>query len=200
MSFFQKRKMQTLPGPDLAQLKTELRRERYKSRYRRVLRSTFFTLVVVAAAAVLAATLWLPVLQIYGSSMTPTLQEGEIVVSVKGSKFEHGDVVGLYFGNKLLIKRCIGIAGDWVDMDEAGNVYINGEPLEEPYLNEKAFGTCDLELPYQVPDNTIFVMGDHRETSVDSRSAAVGCIDTDEIVGKIVYRVWPLERFGSLSQ
>lgn len=178
---------------DREQLERELSREKHKRKYRTVLRSTVYTLVVVAALAMLAAVLWMPVLRIYGSSMTPTLSEGQIVVSVKGSHFEHGDVVGVYYGSKLLVKRCIATAGEWVDIDDDGNVYVNNQLLDEPYLVEKAYGECDLILPYQVPENSIFVMGDHRATSIDSRSKSVGCIDTEDVVGRIVLRVWPLD-------
>lgn len=177
---------------DREQLERELSREKHKRKYRTVLRSTVYTLVVVAALAILAAVLWMPVLRIYGSSMTPTLSEGQIVVSVKGSHFEHGDVVGVYYGSKLLVKRCIATAGEWVDIDDDGNVYVNNQLLDEPYVVEKAFGECDLVLPYQVPENAIFVMGDHRATSIDSRSKSVGSIDTEDVVGRIVLRVWPL--------
>ena len=185
--------------PERALLEAELKRVKYKRSYRRVLRSTVYTLVVVAAVAVLVATLWMPVLQIYGSSMTPTLNEGEIVVSIKGADFEQGDIVGFYYGTKLLVKRYIAGPGQWVDIDEDGNVYVDGELLDEPYLTEKAFGDCDLELPYQVPENRYFLMGDHRETSVDSRSSVVGCVAEEQIVGKIIFKVWPLSEFGSLK-
>lgn len=177
---------------DREQLERELSREKHKRKYRTVLRSTVYTLVVVAALAILAAVLWMPVLRIYGSSMTPTLSEGQIVVSVKGSHFEHGDVVGVYYGSKLLVKRCIATAGEWVDIDDNGNVYVNNQLLDEPYVVEKDYGQCDLVLPYQVPENAIFVMGDHRATSIDSRSKSVGCIDMEDVVGRIVLRVWPL--------
>ena len=184
--------------PSLEQLTAELERENYKRRYNRVLRSTIYTLIVVAAVAVLVATIWMPVLQIYGASMTPTLNEGDIVVSVKGSYFELGDLVAFYLGNKILVKRCIAGPGQWVDIDADGNVYVDGELLDEPYLTEKALGDCDIELPYQVPDNRYFCMGDHRSTSVDSRSTTVGCVSDEQIVGKIVFRVWPLPDFGAL--
>ena len=184
--------------PSLEQLTAELERENYKRRYNRVLRSTIYTLIVVAAVAVLVATIWMPVLQIYGSSMTPTLNEGDIVVSVKGSDFDPGDLVAFYLGNKILVKRCIAGPGQWVDIDADGNVYVDGELLDEPYLTEKALGDCDIELPYQVPDNHYFCMGDHRSTSVDSRSTTVGCVSDEQIVGKIVFRVWPLPDFGAL--
>ena len=185
--------------PTLEQLTAELARENYKRRFGRVLRSTLFTLVVVAAVAVLVATIWTPVLQIYGSSMTPTLNEGEIVVSVKGSDFEPGDLVAFYLGNKILVKRCIAGPGQWVDINENGDVFVDGKLLDEPYLTEKALGECDQSFPYQVPDSRYFCMGDHRATSVDSRHSAVGCVAEEQIVGKIVFRVWPLSGFGALQ-
>ena len=184
--------------PSLEQLTAELERVQYKRRYKRVLRSTVFTLVVVAAAAVLVATIWLPVLQIYGASMTPTLEEGDVVISIKGADFAPGDLVALYMGNKILVKRCIAGPGQWVNLDAEGNVFVDGKLLDEPYLTEKALGECDLEFPYQVPENRYFCMGDHRSTSVDSRSSAVGCVSDEQIVGKIVFRVWPLPDFGTL--
>ncbi len=186
-----------LPSTD--QLRTELHRERYRKRYRQVLRSTIFMLIVVAAAAVLVAVLFMPVLQIYGSSMVPTLSEGDIVISVKGTDFEKGDIVSFYSGNKILVKRYIAGPGQWVDIDEDGNVSVDGELLDEPYLVEKALGDCNIRLPYQVPDERIFCMGDHRSTSVDSRNTSIGSIADEDIVGKIVFRVWPLDRFGSVQ-
>ena len=184
--------------PAMEQLTAELEREKYMMRYNRALTSTIYTLIVVAAAAVLVATIWMPVLQIYGASMVPTLDEGDIVISVKGSDFEPGDLVAFYMGNKILVKRCIAGPGQWVDIDAGGNVYVDGKLLDEPYLTEKALGDCDIEFPYQVPDNRYFCMGDHRSTSVDSRSTTVGCVSDEQIVGKIVFRVWPLPNFGML--
>lgn len=185
--------------PSSEQLAAELNRERYRKRYHSVLRSTIYTLITVAAIAVLAATLWLPVLQIYGNSMTPTLQDGEILFSLKTADFKPGDIVAFYYNNKILVKRVICSAGDWVDITEDGTVYVNGEILEEPYLAEKALGDCNIELPYQVPDGRVFVMGDHRSTSVDSRNTAVGCVADEQIVGKIIFRIWPLKRLGTVD-
>ncbi len=182
--------------PTTEQLEGELKRVRYKSRYRSVLRSTIYSLITVAAIAVLIATLWLPVLQVYGNSMTPALQNGEIIFTVKMSEFEPGDIISFYYNNKILIKRVIARSGEWVNMDADGNVYVNETLLDEPYLDEKAFGDCNIELPYQVPEGRVFVMGDHRSTSVDSRNSAVGCVAQEQIVGKILFRVWPLEKFG----
>lgn len=188
--------MKYLKTPNSAEVERELKRERYKRRYRRTLASTLVILITAAAVAVLVAMLWMPVLQIYGSSMTPTLQEGNVVISLKDSDLKQGDIVAFYYGNKLLVKRYIAGPGSWIDILEDGTVLVDGEVLEEPYLTEKAFGICDLELPYQVPDGTYFLMGDQRATSVDSRHSSVGCIAKEQIVGKIVFRVWPLETFG----
>lgn len=185
--------------PELSQLKNELNRVKYKKRYKSVVLSTVYMLLAVAAAAVLVATLLMPVLRIYGNSMTPCLSEGDVVISVKNSRFKRGDIVSFYYNNKILVKRVVAFEGEWVNIDEAGNVTVNGTPLSEPYLTEKALGECDIELPYQVPDSRIFVMGDHRSTSVDSRSTTVGCIYEEQIVGKIIFRVWPFPEIGKTS-
>lgn len=185
--------------PSTEAIEKELKRVRYNERYVKTFRSTVNILITVAAIAVLVATLLLPVLQIYGASMTPTLYDGELVVSVKTSEMEKGDVIAFYYNNKILVKRVIASAGEWVEIDEDGNLYINGELQDEPYIQEKSLGECDIKMPYQVPEGRIFVMGDHRSVSVDSRSSSVGCVAEEQIVGKLIYKVWPIKSIGKLN-
>lgn len=191
-----------MPSPQ--QLENELNRTRYRARYRRVLRSTVYTLITVAAVAVLVATLLLPVLQIYGNSMSPTLADKDIVVSIKQTEFKTGDIVAFYYNNKILVKRVIAKSGEWINISPEGDVYVGKSKsdmhlLDEPYLTEKALGDCNIEFPYQVPESRIFVMGDHRSVSVDSRNTAVGCVAEEQLVGKLVFRVWPLDFFGQID-
>lgn len=193
------RKHDRLDLPTTEQLEQERSRLQYRKRYSRTLKNTVAILVVVAALAVLVATLWMPVLRIYGSSMVPTLENGQIVISVKSAHFQAGDIVAFYHGNKLLIKRYIAGPSEWVNIDEAGNVSVNGEALDEPYLAEKAYGETNIELPYQVPDQRYFLMGDNRDVSIDSRSTSVGCVASDQIVGKVIFRIWPLNTFGPIT-
>ena len=185
--------------PTSAQLEQELSRVTYRKNYGIVLRSTIYTLITVSAIAILVAVLLLPVLRVYGTSMNPTLKEEDIVLSIKGSSFRTGDIIAFYYNNKILVKRVIANPGDWVDIDKEGNVYINNEMIEEPYIHTKAFGDCNIKLPYQVPESRIFVMGDNRDVSVDSRNTAVGCVAEEQIVGKIVFCIWPFSDFGRIS-
>lgn len=181
--------------PSLDILKKELGRERYRRRFRRILKSTVNTLIVVAAIAALIATLVLPVLQIAGTSMEPSLKDGDIVVLMKTDRLTTGDLCAFYYSNKILIKRIVASPGDYLWINDDGTVYLNGSELIEPYVTEKSLGECDIEFPYQVPENSYFMMGDHRETSIDSRSSVIGCIAEDQIIGKILFRIWPLDRF-----
>lgn len=193
------KKKQTPPIPPLEELEAELKRMKYNKRYGSVLRSTVYALIIVAAVAILIAVLVFPVLRIHGSSMTPNLYDGNIVVCLKNSKYEVGDSIAFYYNNKILVKRVIARSGEWVDIDENGYVYVNGEKIEEPYVQDHALGECDIELPYQVPDGRVFVMGDHRSVSVDSRSTSVGCVSDEQIVGRLLFRVWPLKSIGLIK-
>lgn len=177
--------------PTKNQVETERKRYRRQKAYNKALRGTIYVLTIVAAVAVLIATLILPVLQIEGTSMEPTLTNGDIVLLTKSIKFDRGELCGFTWNNKLLIKRVIGLPGDWIEIASDGTVYVNGEALEEPYVQNLALGECDLEFPYQVPPEQYFVMGDMRESSIDSRNTLIGCISKDQIVGKVFFRIWP---------
>ncbi len=184
--------------PSISSMEAELRRVKRRKRYFRVIQSTIYTLITVAAVAALIATLWMPVLQIHGNSMSPSMEDGNILVSVKGDAYKQGDVIAFYYNNKILVKRVIALPGDWVDIDENGNVSVNGVLLDEPYVEKKAYGECDLEFPYQVPAAKLFVLGDQRSVSTDSRNSTIGCVANDQIVGKIVFRVWPIKDIGKV--
>lgn len=179
--------------PTIDQIETERKRYRWKKAYFKALRGTISVLTYMAAVAALIATLVLPVLQIEGTSMEPTLVNGDIVLLTKTTAFGRGDICGFAWNNKILIKRVIGIPGDWIEIDTDGTVYLNGERLDEPYAEQIAFGECDLEFPFQVPQEQYFVLGDMRESSIDSRNTLVGCVENEQIIGKIFFRIWPLK-------
>ena len=184
--------------PTREQLLLAAQKERYKSRYVWSLKTTVYALLTVAAVAVLVAVLLLPVLQIYGTSMNPTLYEGDFVVSIKGSEMKTSDLVAFYYNNKILVKRVIAQAGQWVDIEPDGTVYVDNVRIDEPYLTTKAYGECNIELPYQVPESRVFVMGDNRDVSVDSRSSSIGCVAEEQIVGRVMLRVWPFKKIGAI--
>ncbi|MGN0593747.1 MAG: signal peptidase I [Hominimerdicola sp.] len=184
--------------PTTEQLESELKRLKHRREYFRILRNTISSLIVVAAVAVLLSMLLLPVLRVTGSSMTPSLQNDELVMCNKHSDINRGDIIAFYYNNKILLKRVIGVSGDEIEVKEDGTVYINGEELDEPYLEEKTLGECDIEMPYQVPEQKVFVMGDHRSTSIDSRSSVVGCVSEEAIIGKVIFRLWPFKEIGKI--
>ena len=184
--------------PSVEELEVALKSEQYRRTFVTVLRNTLFSLVVVAAAAVIIAMLILPVMRISGSSMSDTLEDGDIVISLNNKKYKTGDVIGFYYNNSILIKRVIATSVDWVDIDLDGNVYVNGVLLQEPYVQDKAYGDCNIALPYQVPEGRCFVLGDHRTTSVDSRNSSVGCINSELVVGRLLWRVWPFDEMGAI--
>lgn len=188
-----------LEYPDIELLEKELNRERQRSRFVKTLVSLVGTLVVVAAVAILVTTLLVPVLQVTGNSMSPTFQQGDILIAYKTDDFTTGDLIAFYYNNKILVKRVIARAGDWVDIDDEGNVYVNDVVIEEPYISEKDLGDCNIDLPYQVPESRVFVMGDNRSVSIDSRNTSVGCVSSEQLVGKIEFRVWPFEHFGIID-
>ena len=185
--------------PETEEIRKAYEQVSYNQRLRRSIGSTVNVLIVVAAIAVIVATLLLPILRIYGDSMRDTLENGDLVVSVKGVSFETGDVIAFYYNNNILVKRVIAGPGQWVDIDADGNVYVDQQAVDEPYLEEKAYGDPDIEFPYQVPDDRVFVLGDNRAVSVDSRNTSVGCVSSEQIVGKIVLRIWPLTKFGAID-
>jgi signal peptidase I len=189
---------QKVQRPSLDDLDRELANRSKSQRYRRTVRSTVWILIVVAAGAILCSTFFLSVLKVQGSSMEPTLQQGEILLAVRKADFQPGDVIAFYYNNKILLKRVVAEAGDEVDIEKDGTVTVNGEKLSEPYLTTRSLGTCDIQLPEQVPDGRVFVLGDNRGASIDSRSTAIGCISKKSVVGKVILCIWPFNKLGAI--
>lgn len=185
--------------PTTKELENELNRIKYKDKYKRLFKSTIYALLIVIAISVIIATYLFPVLQIYGNSMEPTLSNGEIVVSIKSDNFNNGDVIAFYYNNKILIKRIIALPNRWVNIDEYGNVYVNNELVDEPYIKNKSLGNSNIEYPYQVKEGTYFVLGDERELSIDSRNTTIGTISKKQILGKVIFRVWPLNNINLIK-
>ena len=195
----EKQTPQDMNLPTIDQINAERKRMQNKADYRKALFGTIDVLILVAAVAVLISTLFLPVLQVTGDSMEPTLEHRDIVVLLKSRNYEAGEICSFSWNNKTLVKRVIGVPGDWIEIDEDGTVYVNGEALDEPYITDKSLGECDLTFPYQVPDHSLFLMGDHRETSIDSRNSVIGSVDYAQIIGKVKFRVWPFRDLGSVK-
>lgn len=180
-------------------LEEELKREAYRYKYLKVLKSTIYILVIIFAISSLLATFFMPVLQISGSSMSPQFNNGEFVISIKTNKLDRQDVIAFYRGNKILIKRIIATPGEWVVIDEEGTIFIDGIELKEPYISNKVVGEYNIKFPYQVPDNSYFILSDDRTESLDSRNSEIGCIPKEDIIGKIIFKIWPLKNFGLIK-
>ena len=185
--------------PTTQEFKKEYSRLRKKQEFHQGLGRVIRILVVVAAISIIIATVFFSIMQVRGSSMSPTMEENEIIIVNRYSDVKKGDLIAFYYNNKVLLKRVIGISGDMVDMDDEGNVYVNNEKIEEEYLEEKDYGTPDITFPYQVPDGRYFVMGDHRSVSIDSRYQIIGTVSSEQLIGKVKFRIWPITRFGPVK-
>ena len=182
------------PRPTVEQIDREIDRLESSRELKKAITSTIKNLIVIAAAAVLITNVLLSVLMVNRSSMNPTLKDGDIVISFKWLGIKRGDIVAFHYNNKILLKRVIAKAGDWVNIGEDGTVYVNDEALDEPYVTEKSLRECNITLPYQVPDGSIFVMGDHRANSLDSRMQEIGAVKEEDVAGRVLLRIWPLSR------
>lgn len=194
-----KTKLKRITLPTTKQLEQELKREKYNSRYKKILKNSFYILLLVVAISTLVATFLFPVLQIYGKSMEPTLSEKDIVITLKSSSYKKGDIIAFYYNNHILVKRIIATSSEWITIDEEGNIFVNNKLINEPYIIKKSFGKSDIEFPYQVKEGTYFVLGDERTTSIDSRNSLIGTISNEEIIGKIIFKVWPINKFSLIN-
>ena len=186
-------------SPSANALKDELSRVTTLDNRRRAILSAIGVLAVVSAIAIIASTFFISVLQIRGNSMEPTMTDGELVIATHSSNFKQGEISAFYYNNKMLLKRVIAFPGDWVDITSQGAVFVNGELLQEDYLDKHELGKCDITFPYQVPENRYFVLGDNRGVSIDSRSNAIGTVSEEQLIGNAVFRVWPLSSFGPIN-
>lgn len=193
------KKNKNITLPTTSEIEELYKKAKYRKLFSEKIRSTFFMLIVVAAFAILVAMLYLPTLRIYGKSMKGTLESGDIVLAVKSNRFKTGDVVAFYYNNNILVKRVIAKSGDWVNITKDGTVYVNDKKINEPYIENKAYGETNIKFPYQVPENRIFVLGDNRKVSIDSRNTSVGAVSDEQLVGKLIFRIWPLSDIGTLN-
>jgi len=191
-----KKKKKELKIPTTQEIKKELNYEIYKFKYKNLLTNTISILIVVIAISIILATFFFPILEIKGSSMEPNIKQNDIVVSIKTNNIKNGDIIAFYYNNKILVKRVIAKSSDWVNIDKKGNVYVNNVLQKEEYLDKKSYGNIDISFPYQVPEESYFVLGDDRESSIDSRNSLIGCIKNEEIIGKIIFRIWPFKRIN----
>ncbi|WP_288887300.1 signal peptidase I [uncultured Eubacterium sp.] len=185
--------------PTALQIEDEISRLKNRRDYIHILFNTIASLIVVAAIAVLISSFLLPVLRVTGTSMTPTLTNGTVVVCKRTTSLKRGDIVAFYYNNKVLLKRVIGLPGDYIEVRTDGTVLVNNEAIDEPYIDSPSYGENDLTYPYQVPEDRYFVMGDHRSTSVDSRSKTIGCVSEEEVLGKVKMAIWPIDKFKILK-
>lgn len=193
------KKNENITLPTTSEIEELYKKAKYRKLFSEKIRSTIFMLIVVAAFAILVAMLYLPTLRIYGKSMKGTLESGDIVLAVKSNRFKTGDIVAFYYNNNILVKRVIAESGDWVNITKDGTVYVNDKKINEPYIENKAYGETNIKFPYQVPENRIFVLGDNRKVSIDSRNTSVGAVSDEQLVGKLIFRIWPLSDIGTLN-
>lgn len=186
------------PAPSLPTSIAARLRRFFKSRPIQVLWRVIQALIVVSATGILVATFFISVLQVRGTSMEPTVKEGDVVIADHSKKFATGDVIAFYYNNKVILKRVIAFPTDWVDIKPDGTVWVNGEELQEDYVQGLSLGHPDIIFPYQVPEGRYFVLGDHRSASIDSRSSTIGTVSDDQVIGSVFLKVWPLKNLGTV--